>query len=104
MPRTPDRRPGRAIDEDDILSRDPTEDTTDYTVIRTGSVVTKEEWKRNIDSSLFKSIDYTRSGGVLTQEDIKVFASDGTTVQAHLRKTYTRTGGVLTGITITRLV
>ena len=103
MARTPDRRPGLSVDEDDLLSREPTEPDTDYFVTRTGNIITKEEWRRSLDSSLLKSIDYTRASGVITQEDIKIFNDDGVTLRAHLRIAYTRAGGVVTSTTRTRI-
>jgi len=90
-------------DTDFLLVSDPPEPGTDYAITRSGGLVTKEEWTRT-GGNLLKSIDYTRSGGVVTQEDRKVFDTDGTTLLGHLRIVYTRSGGVVTTATYTRVV
>jgi hypothetical protein len=84
---------------DFLLESDPDAVNNDYTITRTSGVVTKETWIRRADSKTMKTIDYTRSSGLLTEELIKLYASDGTTVVAQLRVTYTRSGGVVVSAT-----
>lgn len=103
MSRTPDRRVGPMVDEDDLLANEPVYPTTDYTITRTGGVVTREEWVRN-PGNLLKSVDYTRTAGVVTQEVRKIYAEDGTTVNAQLTVDYVRTGGLVTSEVRTRNV
>jgi len=88
---------------DFLLDNEPPRPTTNYAITRSGNVVTKEEWKR-IDTTLLKSIDYTRASGVITQEDRKVFATDGTTLLGHLRVIYTFGGGQVISAEYTRVV
>lgn len=90
-------------DTDFLLQNDPPEPNTAYAVTRSGGLVTFETWTRSGGNKI-KDIEYTRSGGVVTQEDIKVYATDGTTVLGHLRIVYTRTGGVVTSAAYTRVV
>lgn len=86
-----------------LLTTEPPRPDTDYAATRTAGVITLEEWFRP-DTTLLKEIEYTRSGGVITQEDRRVYGLDGTTVTGHLRLQYTRTGGVVTDATYVRLV
>jgi hypothetical protein len=89
---------------DFLLENQPPEPDNNYTITRSGQTVTKEEWKRASGSTLIKSIDYTYSGNFVTEELIKVFAADGTTVLGRLRVTYTRSGGLVSSATRVREV
>lgn len=90
-------------DLDFLLVSEPPEPGTDYAVTRSSGVVTFETWTRTGGNKL-KDIEYTRGSGVVTQEDRKIYASDGTTILAHLRVTYTRTSGQVTSGSYQRIV
>lgn len=90
-------------DIDFLLCNEPPEPTTDYAITRSGGSVTLEAWTRN-GGNLLKDITYIRSSGVVTQEDRKVYDTDGTTVLGHLRVTYTRSSGQVVSGTYTRMV
>jgi len=85
-----------------LLSNEPHHTNITYIITRSSGVVTKEEWKTTSGSVLLKSIDYTRSSGLLATEVVKVFAPDGTTVVAQQTTTYSRSGGNVTGATTVR--
>jgi hypothetical protein len=71
-----------------------------YVVSYSGSLVINENWTSA--SLLIKNIDYTYVGSLCSQEVIKVYASDGTTIVAQLTAAYTYTGGILTSAIYTR--
>jgi len=88
-----------------LLDNEPTAETgaTDctYTPTHTLGKITKEEWKRN-DTTLIKSVDYSYTGGKVTQEVRKVFAANGTTILAQVTWSYSYTGSSLTSSTMIR--
>ncbi len=85
-----------------LLAADPVKPSTDYAVTRSSGVVTKEEWFRQSDASLLKSVDYTRTSGVVDGCVIKVFASDGMTVTDQITVAFTRSGGQVVSATRVR--
>lgn len=73
-----------------------------YALTRTSGLVSKETWTNTSTTKTIKTIDYTRSSGLVTVMVTKVFASNGTTVVAQTTETLTRSSGVVTGSTKTR--
>jgi hypothetical protein len=90
-----------------LLDNEPTAETgaTDaaYTNTFSGLTITSETWKRN-DATNIKTIDYTYTGNKLTTEVRKVFALDGTTIEAQVTWTYVYTGNFLTSASMVRNV
>ena len=85
-----------------LLETEPASPGTTYSNTIVGGKVTQEVWRRTADASLLKSIDYTYTGGKVTTEVRKVFATDGVTVIAQVTLTYTYTGPTVTGIATVR--
>ena len=79
-----------ATEYDFLLDNEPMYVGTNYANTWSGSVVTGEKW--SIGATLLKSIAYTMSGSVVTQEVRKVFAGDGVTIVAQATITYTYSG------------
>lgn len=86
-----------------LLENDPPTPNTNYSNSYSGSFLSNETWKR-VDTSNLKTVDYTFSGGKLTTEIRKVYATNGTTIVAQLTIAYTYTGNKLTSYTSTRNV
>jgi hypothetical protein len=85
-----------------LLGNDPIRaGESSYAITYSGSSVTKEEWKRG-DLTLVKSADYTYVSSRCTQEVVKVFALDGTTVLAQVTWTYTYSSGKISSGSMTR--
>jgi hypothetical protein len=94
---------GLGVSEYDfLLDCEPDSVTNTNTLTRTLGSVTKETWVNTATTKIIKTIDYTRSAGVVTVELVKVFAADGTTVVAQKTINYTRSGGNVTSIATTR--
>lgn len=93
---------GGVSEYDFLLDNEPVSEATDYAVVRTGNVVIRETWTRAATLKLWKSIDYTRVSGQVVMEVRKVFASDGSTIQAQVTVTYVRSGSIVTSAIYTR--
>ena len=87
-----------------LLANEPNQEGITYELTRTGELVDQERWEFTSSGLAIKTIDYTRASGLLSQEVVKVYGSDGTTVVAQVTITYARSGGVLTGSTRVRNV
>jgi len=85
-----------------LLDCEPDSVGVTYSITRSSGLVTKETWTNTSTSKDIKTIDYTRSSGLLATEVVKVFDSDGTTVVAQKTVTYSRSGSLVSGATITR--
>jgi hypothetical protein len=85
-----------------LLETEPASPGTTYSNTIVSGKVTQEVWRRTADASLLKSIDYTYTGGKVTTEVRKVFATDGVTIIAQVTLTYTYTGSSVTGIVTVR--
>ncbi len=89
----------------ELLDNEPVGTGVTYTITRSGSKVTNETWKNTSNSRNIKTIDYTYTGNLVTQEVRKVYAAaDGTTIIAQVTVTYSYTGNSVTGETIVRNV
>lgn len=93
---------GGVTENDFLLEVDPPAPTNDYSNTVVGGKVTVETWKRNFDSSNLKTIDYTYSGILLSQEVRKVYAANGITITAQLTIVYTYSGSRVVSATVTR--
>ena len=87
-----------------LLANEPNQSGITYELTRTGDLVDAERWEFTSSGLAIKTIDYTRTSGLLSQEVVKVYGSDGTTIVAQVTITYSRSGGVLTGSTRVRNV
>lgn len=85
-----------------LLETEPASPGSTYANTIVGGKVTQERWRRTADASLLKSIDYTYTGGKVTTEVRKVFATDGVTIIAQVTMSYTYTGSTVTGIVTVR--
>jgi hypothetical protein len=72
-----------------------------YAVTYTNNNPIKEEWRRG-DATLVKSVDYTYVNSRCTQEVVKVFALNGTTILAQVTWSYTYSGGKIVSGSMTR--
>lgn len=88
---------------DFLLENEPPAPNNNYAVTRSSGLVSQETWTR-AGGNLYKSIDYTRAGGVVANEVRKIFDTNGTTILAQMTITYTRTSGILTSATRVRNV
>jgi hypothetical protein len=79
-------------DTDFLLENEPPEPNNNYANTITAGVVTQERWRRQSDSTLIKTVDYTYSAGRVATEVRKVYAMNGTTVIGQTTRTYTHTG------------
>jgi hypothetical protein len=95
---------GTADPYGDLLSDPPTTPGTTYTNTYSAGKITQEVWKRTAGLTNIRTIDYTYTGGSVTTEVVKVFATDGTTIVAQTTRTYTYTTGKLTGEVMVRNV
>jgi hypothetical protein len=86
---------------DFLLENEPPAPSTTYTTTFTGNFITQERWRR-LDTTLIRTIDYTYSSGRVVTEVRKVYAADGTTIDAQLTIAYTYTGNVVSSATRTR--
>lgn len=87
---------------DFLLDCEPPSEDNNYSITRAVGVVTKETWTSVATTNTIKTIDYSRSGGVVTTEVVKVYAPDGIAVVAQKTVTYARSGGQVVSATITR--
>ena len=87
---------------DFLLDNEPDSLNNTYSNTISGGKVTQEVWVRTAGATNIKVIDYTYTGPKVTTEVRKVYATDGTTIIAQTTMTYSYTGSVVTGITVTR--
>lgn len=87
---------------DFLLDNEPVTPNTTYAPTYTSGKVTEELWTKTTGGQAIRRVTYTYSGNRVSTEVRKVYAADGTTVVAQVTWTYSYTGGVLTGATMTR--
>lgn len=87
---------------DFLLDNEPDAVGTDYAITRSLGKVSQESWTNTSTSALIKTIDYTRTLGLVTTEVRKVYDSLGTTVVAQLTVVYTRSLGHMASAVYTR--
>jgi len=92
-------RSGQIVDS---ILVDQLDVSTTYSIITTSGLVTQEKWLRLSDSTKLKTVDYSYTGKLVTQEVHSVFASDGVTLVAQLTTNYVYTGTSLTGASTVR--
>lgn len=95
-------RPFPVTNYDFLLDCDPVSVGTTYVITRSAGRVIQEAWYNTATTKLMKVINYTRSGGLLTVEEVQVYAADGVTVVAQNTTTYHRSMGLVIGATTTR--
>ena len=77
---------------------------SNYAVMWSGAYASTETWTNPSTSHNIRTIAYTYTGSLLTQEVWKVFAADGTTITGQVTYTYTFTLNRASGGTTTRNV
>lgn len=87
---------------DFLLDCEPDAVDTDYAITRTLGKVSSESWTNSATSALIKTIDYTRTLGLVTTEVRKVYDPTGVTVVAQLTVVYTRSLGQVVSAVYTR--
>lgn len=85
------------------LENDPPSPGAALAITRTAGLVTQLDWTRT-GGNLMKQIQLTRTAGAVTQQVIKVFDFDGTTVLGQITETWTRGGSEVTSISRVRNV
>lgn len=89
----------------ELLDNEPVSEGTTYTLTRLGNKVTQEKWVQTVGSNVIKTIDYTYTGNLVTQEVRKVYdRATGLTVIAQVTIVYSYVGNSVTSETITRNV
>ena len=93
-----------SVDLNHALVAVPSDRNTTFAVTRTSGQVSNETFSYTATAKAIKSIDYSRTGGLVTSFVTKVFAANGTTIIAQTTTTLSRVGGILSGATIVRNV
>jgi hypothetical protein len=89
-------------ENDFLLDCEPPSIDTDYAITRVAGKVTEETWTRTTTSALWKSINYSRTGNVVSSEVRRVYAADGTTILAQMTVAYVHSGASVVSATYTR--
>jgi hypothetical protein len=87
---------------DFLLEDDPVSPNITYVVTYVSGKVTNETWRRTVDATLIKTVDYTYAGSQVSQDVSKVYDTDGITVLGQVTTAYSYSGGRITGYTRVR--
>jgi len=87
---------------DTLLEVDPVTVGVTLTVTYTSGAITFESWTNTATTNLIKTISYTYSSGLLTQERRKVYDTPGTTIVGQITITPSYSGSILSGAVSTR--
>ena len=90
-----------ATEYDFLLDNEPTISNITYIPTRSGTNIINESWYLGV-STLFKTIDYTYTSGLITTEVRKLYANDGITIVAQSTIVYTYSSNFVTLASYTR--